>query len=101
MNSRETVIRDVPTFLWIFGLGFFGLGMYLFFAAFAPRLIGAIFILVGGSMVAFVPIVTVRVDKAGGILEIEKFSLTGKHSQEIPASKVASVGTDASQKNSG
>lgn len=96
MDGRETVVRDVPTFVWIFGLGFFGLGLYLFFNQSAPWFIGAIFILVGAALVAFVPIVTIRVDRGGGMLEIEKRSLTLKHSQEMRVSEIKSVYVDQS-----
>ena len=94
MDNREVVIRDVPVFLWIFGVGFFGFGIFMVIAGSAPLWAGALFFLFGAGIVLFVPIVTVRHDRSGGVLRVEKIAVVRRKIHEIAVHRIERVDVD-------
>ena len=93
MQDREIVVQDVPVIVWIAGLSFIAGGIYTFFTDFAPVFLAGVFIIIGGFLIIFVPIVTVKLERGAGVLRIEKLGLTGLRVEEINVNKIASVYT--------
>ncbi|MEJ2758264.1 MAG: hypothetical protein P8046_07255 [Anaerolineales bacterium] len=91
MNSKRILFRDVPVFLWLIGLVFFGLGLYTLFDGSAPTLVAIGVILGSGLILALIPIVTVSVDASSGVLVVRNTGILNRKHRELPVHKVAEV----------
>jgi hypothetical protein len=91
MNDEHVIVRDVPYLVWLFGLGFMGLGGYLFLMQTAPLFVIGILSLIGLLLVLFVPIITVSIDRARGLLVIQNTGIFRRKRRELLASGVARV----------
>lgn len=94
MDDSQVLFRDVPVFMWVFGLGFFGIGLYLLVDQEAPVLLGLGLILAGLLAALLTPIVTVSVDRMTRMLVIQNMGVVSRKRQEIPFNNISKVYVD-------
>lgn len=76
MNSERSafVLRDIPVFLWIFGLIFMGVGILVIYEGGPPKLLALIFIAVGLGALLFTSVLTITADRITRTLKLESRS---------------------------
>jgi hypothetical protein len=84
INPNKLIIVERPTGLWFFGSVFAGFGFVLMFVADAPRLMGAIFALIGAFMLVMTPSSTVTLDRSAGTFVLHSRSLVVQRAEALP-----------------
>lgn len=90
-DPNSLTIVERPYVLWLFGAVFAGFGVVFMFATDAPRLMGAIFALIGGIVLVMTPVAAVTIDRAAGSLILRNRSLVGQRFEEIPIGELQTI----------
>ncbi len=90
-EDKPLVIRDIPWVIWLFALLMFGTGVGLFNAPESPKFFMVVIILIGLALLAFSPVLTIRVDRMSGMLVIAHTGLLRHSRREIPIGQVKAV----------
>lgn len=93
-SNGNVVIRDVPYALWIFGLVFGGIGIYMATASGAPVVFSIIFCAVGALIILLIPILTVRIDRNSGMLSLTRRGILVNSHQDIRIKEISDVYVD-------
>jgi hypothetical protein len=77
MNDQGSafVLRDVPVFLWIFGLIFLGIGLLIIYEGGPPAIIALIMIAIGLGTLLFTSVLTITADRLTRTLKLESRSI--------------------------
>lgn len=90
-QDNNVLFRDVPYFLWIFGLFFGGIGGTIVTASGAPIWMAVIFIGVGLALVVFVPILTVSLDRNSGVLILKRTGILTRSTRELRINQISDI----------
>jgi hypothetical protein len=74
-QSSAFVLRDVPVFLWIFGLIFMSVGTLIILEDGPPKLLALVFIVVGLCALLFTSVLTITADRITRTLKLESRSV--------------------------
>jgi hypothetical protein len=98
--DRLTIVER-PIVFWFFGAVFAGFGLVLMFIADAPRLMGAIFVLIGGIVLVMTPTTTVNIDRRAGTIVIQRQSLSSQRSEAFSLADLRGIKLQSSSGGAG
>jgi hypothetical protein len=98
MNGQSSafVLRDVPVFLWIFGLIFLGVGLLIIFAGGPPAIIALIMIAVGLGILLFTSVLTITADRLTRTLKLELRSVLRHTLIQVPFDEIIGINVERS-----
>jgi hypothetical protein len=98
MNGQGSafVLRDVPVFLWIFGLIFMGVGILIIYEGGPPAIIALIMIALGLGILLFTSVLTITADRAIRMLELDSRSIVRHTVIQVPFDEIIGINLERS-----
>jgi hypothetical protein len=94
-NDSQLILRDVPIFLWIFGLIFGGAGLLILFQS-GPAGIGSLFFLVGLGFLLFTSMLTITADQNTRVLTLDYRSILRHKQKQVSFDEIAGINVERS-----
>jgi ABC-type transport system involved in multi-copper enzyme maturation permease subunit len=86
MNGQGSafVLRDIPIFLWVFGLIFMGVGIMIIYESGSPKIFALILIALGLGTLLFSSVLTMAADRITSTLKRESRSVMRHKLIQVP-----------------
>lgn len=95
-NDTQLVIRDVPIFLWLFGLVFVSVGSLIVHQGGPPSLLALIFVGIGLGFLLFSSVLTITVDRITRTLKLEYRFALRRSQKEVLFDEIAGINVERS-----
>jgi len=92
-NGSKLVLRDVPIFLWLFGLVFAGIGAVILMENAVP-IMGLIFVVIGLAALLFKSVLTITADRTTRTLKLEYRSAVRYKFKEFSFDEIAGINVE-------
>jgi hypothetical protein len=94
-NDPQLVLRDVPIFLWLFGLIFGGVGLLILVQG-GPPVMGGLFLLVGLGFLLFTSALTITADRITRMLTLDYRSVFRHTQKQMSFDDIAGINVERS-----
>jgi hypothetical protein len=88
-SDSQLILRDIPIFLWVFGLIFAAVGALIFFDSGRQPVIAAIFVAIGLGALLFTSLLTITADRITRTLTLEYRSALLHTLKQVPFDEIA------------
>ncbi len=98
MSSSDSrlVLRDIPIFLWIFGLIFAGVGAFMWYEGVKASIMALAFLAIGLSAILFTSVLTITADKVTRTLTLEYRSVMLGSVKQVLFDDIAAINVERS-----